>query len=174
MARQAGLRCSRVCCVLPALQRSKAQRGVCGERLPGLVVRGVLWHCEEIQCPETPHLSERSAKYPPQAQVRPTILSCGRARGAARQPMRSMRRGHAVAQLLSRHSLSLSSKAASNKKSLNLPQTSFPMHPNPALTEPPLLRRLSREHYEWQACQHRSNHQPCTCRHMRVLLLPGN
>ena len=86
----------------------------------------------------------------------------------ARQPMRSLRRGHAVAR-----SLSLSSKAAS-KKSLNLPKTTFPMHPNPALTEPPLLRRLSREHYEWQACQHRSNHQPRTCRHMRVLLLPGD
>jgi hypothetical protein len=85
--------------------------------------------------------------------------------------MRSLRRGHAVAQL-ARHSLSLSSEAAS-KKSLNLPKTTFPMHPNPALTEPPLLRRLSREHYEWQACQHRWNHQPRTCRHMRVLL-PGD
>eukprot|EP00964_Phaeocystis_antarctica_P150177 scaffold117549_cov60-Phaeocystis_antarctica.AAC.2 len=69
MARQAGLRCSRVCCVLPALQRSKAQRGVCGERPPGLIVRGVLWHCEEIVS-----TSGGSANAPLKAQVRPTIL----------------------------------------------------------------------------------------------------
>lgn len=78
--------------------------------------------------------------------------------------MRSFRCSHAVAQLIpARRSLSLSSKASSSQKSLNLPKTSFPMHPNPALTEPPLLRRLSREHYKWQVCQHRSNRRLRTC-----------
>ena len=80
---------------------------------------------------------------------------------------RSVRCRHAVAQLLPTPR-SLSSKATT-KSSLNLPKTSFPMHPNPALTEPPLLRRLSREHYERQACQH-SNHRSRTCYHMPPLL----
>ena len=40
---------------------------------------------------------------------------------------------------------------ANAKSSLNLPQTTFAMYPNPTQSEPPLARMLAREHYDWQA-----------------------
>ena len=42
---------------------------------------------------------------------------------------------------------------ASIKSTLNLPQTTFPMHANPTKIEPPLLAKLCHEQYAWQASQ---------------------
>ena len=45
---------------------------------------------------------------------------------------------------------------------LNLPETTFPMHPNPAAIEPSLQHRLAREHYAWQVRRHRFRMPVCS------------
>ena len=52
-----------------------------------------------------------------------------------------------------RRECSSKARAAALKSSLNLPRTDFPLHANPALTEPRLVERLAHEHFATQALQ---------------------